>query len=264
MFRNLPPVTKNLLIINLLFYFAKIVFQRYDIDLTNLLGLHYITASEFHVWQPLTYMFMHANFGHIFFNMFAVLMFGPAIEERWGSRRFLIYYLITGLGAAVVQETVWALQLQSTLSSLHPAVATTLANRVVTIGASGAVFGILMAFGWFFPDIRMFILFIPIPIRARTLVVVYALIELFAGMAPTAGDNVAHFAHLGGMIFGLLLILWWRWRKCDGFDPVYSEGSRLTRWLKEKWEERRSKRNPRINRDKDSKDYSDYHYHRPL
>ena len=264
MFRNLPPVTKNLLIINLLFYFAKIVFQRYDIDLTNLLGLHYITASDFHVWQPLTYMFMHANFGHIFFNMFAVLMFGPAIEDRWGSKRFLMYYLITGLGAAVVQETVWALQLQSVLNSLHPAVAGALANKVVTIGASGTVFGILMAFGWFFPDIRMFILFIPIPIRARTLVVIYALVELFAGMAPTAGDNVAHFAHLGGMIFGLLLILWWCWRKCDGFEPVYSEGSRLTRWLKAKWEERRAKRHPRINRDKDSKDYRDYHYHESL
>lgn len=264
MFRNLPPVTKNLLIINLLFYFAKIVFLRYDIDLTNLLGLHYVTASEFHFWQPLTYMFMHADFGHIFFNMFAVLMFGPALEERWGEKRFLIYYLITSLGAAVVQEAVWALQLQSILNSLHPAVAGAFANKVVTIGASGAVFGILMAFGWFFPDIRMFIMFIPIPIRARTLVIIYAIVELFAGMAPVSGDNVAHFAHLGGMIFGLLLILWWRLRKCVGFEPVYSEGSQLTRWLKEKWDEIRPKRHPRINRDKDSKDYSDYHYHRPL
>ena len=260
MFRNLPPVTKNLLIINLLFFFSTIVFSRYGVNLTHLLGLHYITASDFHIWQPLTYMFMHAGFGHLFCNMFAVLMFGPAIEERWGSQRFLIYYLITGLGAAVVQEAVWA----SVLNSIDPLLSAKLANRVITIGASGAVFGILMAFGWFFPDIRMFILFIPIPIRARTLVVIYALVELFAGMAPTAGDNVAHFAHLGGMIFGLLLILWWRWRKCDGFEPVYSEGSRLTRWLKAKWEERRAKRHPRINRDKDPKDYSDYHYHRPL
>ena len=264
MFRNLPPITKNLLIINLLFYFATIVFQRYDLDLIHLLGLPYITASDFYVWQPLPYMFMHAGFAHLFFNMFAVLMFGPAIEERWGSQRFLIYYLITGLGAALVQESVWALQLQSALNSLHPAVASAFANKVITIGASGAVFGILMAFGWFFPDIRMFILFIPIPIRARTLVCIYALVELFAGMAPVASDNVAHFAHLGGMIFGLLLILWWRWRKCAGFESVYSEGSQLTRWLKEKWEERRNKRYPRINRDKDSKDYSDYHYHRPL
>lgn len=264
MFRNLPSVTKNLLIINLLFYFATIVFQRYDIDLVHLFGLHYITASDFRIWQPLTYMFMHAGFGHLFFNMFAVLMFAPAIEERWGSQRFWVYYLITGLGAAIVQEAVWALQLQSVLNSLDSILAAKVVNRMITIGASGAVFGILLAFGWFFPDIRMFILFIPIPIRARTLVLIYALIELFAGMAPIAGDNVAHFAHLGGMIFGVLLILWWRWRKYVGFEPVYSEGSQLTRWLKEKWKERRNNRHPRINRDKDSKDYSDYHYHRPL
>ena len=162
MFRNLPPVTKNLLIINFIVFFADYVFGRYGINLTHYLGLHYITASEFHVWQPLTYMFMHADFSHIFFNMFAVLMFGPAIEERWGSRRFLIYYLITGLGAALIQEGVWALRLQPILSQMEPLTAAYFANKVVTIGASGAVFGILLAFGWFFPDVRMFILFIPI------------------------------------------------------------------------------------------------------
>ena len=145
MFRNLPPVTKNLLIINFIVFFADFVFGRYGIDLTHFLGLHYITASEFHFWQPLTYMFMHADFSHIFFNMFAVLMFGPAIEDRWGSRRFLIYYLITGLGAALVQESVWALRLQSLLSQMEPLTAAYFANKVITIGASGAVFGILLA-----------------------------------------------------------------------------------------------------------------------
>jgi membrane associated rhomboid family serine protease len=264
MFRNLHPITKNLLIINLICFFADIVFQRYGIDFTRIFGLHYITALEFHVWQPLTYMFMHANFSHIFFNMFAVMMFAPALEERWGSQRFLIYYLVTGLGAAVVQQAVWALQLQPVLSTMDPTIAATLANRVVTIGASGAVFGILLAFGWLFPEVRMFILFIPIPIRARTLVIIYALIELFAGLAPVSGDNVAHFAHLGGMIFGWLLILWWRHRGYDGFDSTPWNDGRLKQWLKDKWQQLFPKRHPRIKRDDDSKDYSDYHYHKPL
>lgn len=264
MFRNLPPITKNLLIINILFYFAKIVFARYQIDLSHILGLHYITASAFYIWQPLTYMFMHADLSHIFFNMFAVLMFAPALEERWGSKRFLIYYLVTGLGAAIVQECVWALQLQPALNSVNTVLASTMVNKVVTIGASGAVFGILMAFGWLFPDVRMYIMFIPIPIRARTLVIIYALVELFAGLAPISGDNVAHFAHLGGMIFGLVLILWWRFRGYDGFESMSYGESRLKQWIKHRWDQIRSKRPPRIKHDDDSKDYSDYHYHKPL
>ena len=107
-------------------------------------------------------------------------------------------------------------------------------------------------------------MFIPIPIRARTLVIVYALIELFAGLAPVSGDNVAHFAHLGGMVFGLLLILWWRYRGYEGFDTISYGESRLKRWLMEQWQKIRIKRHPRIRRDKDSKDYTDYHYHKPL
>ena len=264
MFRNLPPITKNLLIINLICFFADIVFQRYGIDFTRIFGLHYITALEFHVWQPLTYMFMHANFSHIFFNMFAVMMFAPALEERWGSQRFLIYYLVTGLGAAVVQQAVWALQLQPVLSTMDPTIAATLANRVVTIGASGAVFGILLAFGWLFPEVRMFILFIPIPIRARTLVIIYALIELFAGLAPVSGDNVAHFAHLGGMIFGWLLILWWRHRGYDGFDSTPWNDGRLKQWLKDKWQQLFPKRHRRIKRHPPPPPPPPPPYHKPL
>jgi membrane associated rhomboid family serine protease len=270
MFRNLPPVTKNLLIINVICIFADYVFRKYGIDFTHIFGLHYILAPDFRIWQPLTYMFMHANFSHIFFNMFAVMMFAPALEERWGSKRFLIYYLVTGLGAAVMQEIVWAMQLQSLLSSVDPLTFANLANHVVTIGASGAVFGILLAFGWLFPDVRMFIMFIPIPIRARTLVVVYALIELFAGLVPTAGDNVAHFAHLGGMVFGWLLILWWRYRGYGGVDSTPWNDGTLRRWLKnikrkigDKWDDWFPPRHPRIDRDKDN-DYRDYHYHEPL
>lgn len=267
MFRNLTPITKNLLLINIVCFLADLALRRYGIDLVNILGLHYITADGFHFWQPLTYMFMHAGWKHLFFNMFAVLMFAPALENRWGGKRFLIYYLITGLGAAVVQESVWALQLHDWLNSdnaLVVARALAWTNNAITIGASGAVFGILLAFGWLFPDVRMYLLFVPIPIRARTMVIIYALIELFAGLAPVSGDNVAHFAHLGGMVFGLFLILWWRFRGHEGFEPNSYGESRLTRWLKEKWENLKSKRHPRIKRDKDSKDYSDYHYHKPL
>ena len=163
MFRNLPPITKNLLLINLICFLADVVFQRFGVDLSHIFGLHYLTANGFHIWQPLTYMFMHANFSHIFFNMFAVLMFAPAIEERWGSKRFLIYYLITGLGAGIIQEAVWALQ----LSQMVPVEAVYMANRMVTIGASGAVFGILLAFGMLFPNAEMFLMFLPIPIKAK-------------------------------------------------------------------------------------------------
>jgi membrane associated rhomboid family serine protease len=267
MFRNLPTITKNLLLINVVCFFADLTMKRYGIDLVNILGLHYITSDGFRLWQPLTYMFMHAGWKHLFFNMFAVLMFAPALESRWGEKRFLIYYLITGLGAAVVQEAVWALQLHNWLnggSAMVAMRAMAWANNAITIGASGAVFGILLAFGWLFPDVRMFLLFVPIPIRARTLVIIYALVELFAGLAPISGDNVAHFAHLGGMVFGLLLILWWRHRGYDGFDSISHEPSRLKRWLDEQKEKWRAKRPPRIRRDKDSKDYSDYHYHKPL
>lgn len=260
MYRNLPQITKNILIINLIVFFADFVMERYGINFTQYFGLHYITSGDFHFWQPLTYMFMHANFSHIFFNMFAVLMFAPAIEREWGSKRFLIYYLVTGLGAAVVQEAVWALNIHNIISPLNAAL---FAERVVTVGASGAVFGILLAFGWMFPDVRMFIMFIPIPIRARTLVIIYALIELFTGIAPSA-DNIAHFAHLGGMLFGLLLILWWRFRGHDGFDSNPWGDGKIKRWLQNLWEKIRSERHPRINRDKTQSNNRDYHYHEPL
>lgn len=273
--RNLPPVTKNLLIITIIAYFADFVFSRQGIDFTSIFGLHYITASQFHIWQPITYMFMHANFGHIFCNMFAVLMFGPALENRWGSNRFLIYYMFTGIGAAVVQEVVWALQLQPLLSSLDPLMAAQIVNRFITIGASGAVFGILFAFGWLFPDVRMFILFIPIPIRARVLVFLYAFFELFAGLAPSAGDNVAHFAHLGGMLFGWFLLLWWRYRGYEGCSapPIDWYGikrwfvniwEQFSRWLKQLFGKYFPRRYDRIKRDKDDNNYRDFHYHKPL
>ena len=219
--RNIPTVTRYLLIANLIVFLLAAFFQRHGIDLNTIGGLHYVTAQSFHWWQPITYMFLHANLSHIFFNMFAVWMFGPMIENEWGERRFLIYYLICGLGAAFIQEAVWALMLSNMSSTYDAASIAYYAKMLNTIGASGAVFGILFAFGWLYPDVPMFILFIPVPIRARIFVIIYALIELFAGLGSVAGltaDHVAHFAHLGGMLFGWLLILYWK--KTNWKDPL--------------------------------------------
>ena len=217
--RNVPIVTRYLLIANVIIYFVAVFLQRAGIDLNAIGGLHYISAQSFHWWQPVTYMFLHANLSHIFFNMFAVWMFGPTIEREWGARRYAVYYFVCGLGAAAIQELVWMAMLSNMSSSYGPAALAQVAYYLNTIGASGAVFGILFAFGWLYPDVPMYILFLPIPIRARTFVILYALIELFAGLGSVAGftmDNVAHFAHLGGMLFGWLLILYWRktnWRE---------------------------------------------------
>ena len=215
---SLPPITKNLIIINFICWLAdKVLANNVGVDLSSILGLHYVYSSYFHIWQPLTYMFMHAGFDHIFFNMFALLMFGVPLEQRWGGKRFLTYYLVTGIGAGIIQEVVWF--------CMYGAVN----YPCVTIGASGAVFGILLAFAWLFPDEKMFLLFVPIPIRSRVFVLLYALCELWLGVKAPAGDNVAHFAHLGGMLFGWLLILWWRHRGLDGFGRTYHQ-SRLKMW----------------------------------
>ena len=211
--RNLPTVTRYLLIANLIVFLLAALLQRYGIDLNSLCGLHYVSSSSFHFWQPVTYMFLHADFSHIFFNMFAVWMFAPMIEQEWGARRFAIYYLVCGLGAALVQELVWMAMLSNMSATYGAAAISQYAGLLNTIGASGAVFGILFAFGWLYPDVPMYIIFIPIPIRARTFVIIYALIELFAGLGSVVGltaDHVAHFAHLGGFLFGWLLILFWK------------------------------------------------------
>jgi membrane associated rhomboid family serine protease len=187
--------------------------MRSGIDLNAICGLHYFGAESFHWWQPFTYMFLHADLSHIFFNMFAVWMFAPMIEQQWGERRFLVYYLVCGLGAALVQEIVWMLMLDNMSATYSAETLAHYAYYMNTIGASGAVFGILFAFGWLYPDVPMFIIFIPVPIRARTFVIIYALIELFAGLGSVAGisaDHVAHFAHLGGFLFGWLLVLFWK------------------------------------------------------
>ena len=215
-FSSIPPVTKNLIIINLLFWLAEIVLPRVGIDLVKYLGLHYFAASDFNAVQLVTYMFMHdpGSFGHVFFNMFSVFMFGRTLEMVWGSKRFLIYYLTTGIGAGLVQEVPWFFSLKDAIDAtiVQAGWETTraLLNNVITIGASGAVFGILLAFGMLFPNAELFIMFIPIPVKAKYFVIFYGIVELFLGVGNFSGDNIAHFAHLGGMLFGFFLIKYWK------------------------------------------------------
>lgn len=213
-FKVLPTVVKNLLIINILMYVATFTLNRFNIDLTDTLGLHFFKASGFHLYQFITYMFMHANFGHLFFNMFALWMFGNTLENLWGSKRFLLYYMVCGIGAGLCQELVQYIQYTTTLADYanvnlggQIVPMDTYLNMMTTVGASGAIYGLLLAFGMTFPDARIYVYFL-IPMKAKWFVVIFAVIELLLGFQGV--DNVAHFAHLGGMLFGLLLILYWR------------------------------------------------------
>ena len=225
-FSILPLVVKNLLIINGIFYLATIAADMvWHIDLTDYLGLHYIGASGFRPYQFVTYMFMHGSFSHIFFNMFALWMFGNAIENTWGPKRFLIFYFVCGIGAGITQEIVQYIQLsdiQTYYPNGIPCGKTTISvdeylNMLTTVGASGAVYGILLAFGMMWPNSRIYLYFL-IPIKTKWFVIIYGLLELFAGFS--SNDNVAHFAHVGGMLFGLILILYWR-NKETGWRPKF-------------------------------------------
>lgn len=219
---NMPAVTKNLLIINVLCYLGYLVARRHGVELNDLLGLHFFLASDFKLYQLFTYMFMHANFQHIFFNMFALWMFGRTLEHVLGPKRFLTYYLVCGIGAGLVQEVVqyaeYALHLShydgvNTGISVIPMAE--YLNMMTTVGASGAVYGILLAFGMLFPNSEMYVFPLPFPIKAKFFVIGYALIELYSGFSASA-DGIAHFAHLGGMIFGFFLIMYWRKKNGNG------------------------------------------------
>ena len=240
---NIPAVTKNLIIINLLFWIATVFMK--ELNLINLLGLHYPAAKDFRLYQLITYMFMHdsGSFAHIFFNMFAVYMFGRVIESVWGSKRFLAYYMITGIGAGILNIIVAYIRIKSLESNLdteaieevyreganilkqgmqytHPMLKQlNLLINTPMVGASGAVFGILLAFGMLFPNMPLYIIPFPFPIKAKFMVIGYGVIELFAGIANFSFDNIAHFAHLGGMLFGIILVLYWR--KKDGNNGNY-------------------------------------------
>ncbi|MBD5214384.1 MAG: rhomboid family intramembrane serine protease [Bacteroidales bacterium] len=235
---NLPPVTKNLLIINVIVWGALNLFSHVTTErLLNVGALHYFTSDHFLPSQLFTYMFMHESFMHLFFNMFALFMFGGIIEQVMGSKRFLFYYISCGIGAALIQEGVFAIMISHLSDSMDPrllgeikmngaaalekglnfsnmaAAKLNILINIPTLGASGAIYGVLLAFGFIFPKRPIYLMFIPIPIQARWMVIGYGAIELLQAMSNNPGDNVAHLAHLGGMIFGLLMLLWWRKKK---------------------------------------------------
>lgn len=266
-FSVLPAVIKNLLIINGIFFLATIVFEaRMNIDLTDILGLHYFFSEDFRPYQLVTYMFMHGSFAHIFFNMFALWMFGNVLENVWGPKRFLIYYVVCGIGAVMLHYTVHYFEIQPAIHALNdylidpsqvkfealidskiiqltPEMAQSLEplytdfrsqlyagetekalqtsvdfvqeykkeflNAPVVVGASGSVFGLLLAFGMMFPNSLIYMYFF-FPIKAKWFVVLYGAIELFGAVNPGQEDNIAHYAHLGGMLFGFFLIKYWQ------------------------------------------------------
>lgn len=245
---QIPPVTKNLIIINLIVWLAMFVLPgKIGTGLENFGGLHYFLASDFNPAQLLTYMFMHStqSFAHIFFNMFSLWMFGMALERTLGSARFLFYYISCGVGAALIQELVWALTWEDTFVRIiansnridfpeargyieqlmatpdGKSVIANYLNIFVTIGASGAVYGVLLAFGMLFPNAPLYLFFIPVPIKAKWMVIGMGAIEVLIGLSEAAGkaDGVAHFAHLGGMIFGFFIILYWK--KKGTFHGLY-------------------------------------------
>ena len=224
----MPTVTKNLIIINILFFLGGIVATRYGLDLSAYLGLHFFMADNFNPAQLISYMFMHGSFTHLFFNMFAVWMFGRILEQIWGPKRFLFYYIACGIGAGLVQELVQYIQYAVELSAYAQVdmgegmviPMKQYLNLMNTVGASGAVYAILLAFGMLFPNEKMFIIPFPFPIKAKFFVAGYAVIELMQGFANNPTDNVAHFAHLGGMIFGFVLIIYWK-KKNRGNNGTY-------------------------------------------
>ncbi len=226
MFRSIPTITKNLLIINVLALLATLVLEQRGIDLTAWGGLHFFMASRFHLYQFITYQFLHRDFQHLFFNMFALWMFGGVIEQVWGPRKFLFYYLVCGIGAGLSQELVQML----------------MGSYSLTIGASGAVYGILLAFGMTFPNERIFIFPLPVPIKAKWFVTGYAAIELVLALS-SPGDGVAHVAHLGGMLFGFLLIRYWQ--KHPGSDYDLQSGRMFFDRMKNNFERRNGWQKPK-------------------
>lgn len=232
-FSGMPPVVKNLLIINIIcFIGGSLIFPRAN----DLFGVYYPDSPGFQIWQVITYMFMHGGIAHIFFNMFALFMFGPVLEQVFGSKRFLNFYLITGLGALVLQFAVQALEVYMIVDSFSAKAVLSeidVANRSARVlsslplesrqallsvyttpmvGASGAIYGLLIAFGYLFPNTPLMLIFLPVPIKAKYFIPVMILIELFLGVSRT-GSSVAHFAHIGGALFGFLLIKLWGIRR---------------------------------------------------
>ena len=232
-FSHLPEVVKNLLIINGLFFLATWTLQNQGIDLTKMFALHQFQSPDFRPHQLITHMFMHANFTHLFFNMFTLWMFGKTLENTWGGKRFLTYYIITGLGAALIYIGYIQFQINTISSNIDSETYNMIINKgnnllnnnqnftdpisgklnllinVPMLGASGAVYGLLLAFGMLFPNSLIY-LYMAIPVKTKYFVGGIGVLALISGIGNNPGDNVAHFAHLGGMIFGIILLKYWK------------------------------------------------------
>ena len=210
--QNIPPVTRNLLIINVIMFIATLVNENFMI---GTFAMFYPASPLFRWWQPLTHMFMHGGFWHIFFNMYTLLMFGMVVERALGTKRFLILYFVTGLGAVALHTGVEWLQARALLASTEPADAMAYTNllRTPMVGASGAIYGVLVAFAMLYPEARMTLIFPPVTLDAKWMVTIFIGIELITGITGTQ-MGIAHFAHLGGALFGFLLV--WYWRKRGG------------------------------------------------
>lgn len=233
-FFALPPVVKNIILINVIMLLADFTVKSvFGQELTMILGLYFPKSDQFMPLQIVTHMFMHGSFWHLFFNMYALYIFGQVLEQVWGPKRFFIYYMVCGLGAAFVHETVILFQYERALSFVSPDQLELVLNEgsayfregkvftdenmknlqlilnTPTVGASGAVFGILLAFGVLFPNTQLMLLIPPIPIKAKYFVLIYGAIELYLAF-KNPGSNIAHAAHLGGMLFGYILIRYWR------------------------------------------------------
>jgi len=231
---GMPPIVKNLIFVNILMLLAYYaVGSVFDVDLNRLLGIYFPKSELFKPVQILTHMFMHGGLTHLFFNMFALYMFGQVLEQVWGPKRFLIYYFVCGLGAMVVHEGVIAYQYQQVMSVINPEQLQEVLDNGIqyaiqgkiytdplmrelqsilstpTVGASGAIFGVLLAFGVLFPNTQLMLLFPPIPIKAKYFVMIYGGLELYLAVTQP-GSSIAHAAHLGGMMFGYILIRIWR------------------------------------------------------
>lgn len=271
-YSGIPPAVKTLIILNVVMYFLTVfIGQRFDIDLTKILGLHLPQSTYWAPWQYVTHMFMHGGaefllkgrifegLSHLFFNMFALFMFGRILETVWGSKRFLIFYFVCGIGAGLLNSLIGWFEIQRLIEQYevfkaapNPALLSDFVQsqlgegaspwvwqevdawtnnpdvqqymlqgqaifkqildwkmNVSMVGASGAIFGILLAFGMLFPNTELYLMFVPIPIKAKYFVIGYGILELYLGLQNSASDNVAHFAHLGGMLFGFILLKYW-------------------------------------------------------
>jgi membrane associated rhomboid family serine protease len=233
--RNLPLVTKNLLIINVLMglvAFASLITSQFDLN--DILGLYYPKSDHFQPFQVVTHMFMHGSIGHIFFNMFGLVVFGSILEQMWGAKRFLFYYFMTGFGAVGLHMLVQHIEAVNIIAHYPPADMPAILEQIGTwwsqhqqstnpelarlaqiynggaVGASGAINGLLVGFAVLFPNKELMLIFLPVPIKAKYFVPVLLIASVFMGVANFSWDNIAHWAHLGGALIGFIIIKWWQ------------------------------------------------------